>query len=237
MADEAPNTPPAGETPPAGSAPVPTPPPAATPPAAPASKEPTIAELQAENKRLAKEAEDARVRAKGAVADGAKRDQLIALAAAIGIELPSTGAEVTVDSLQQQLTEAMTGKQTTESENQKLQADKAIARAAWTNQVDPGKSTYLEFLLHSNPAFAALDQASADYQASVTELVKTITASDPIFAVSPGGAARSGGENFGGAGAPGEVTKAAFDQMNVMDKTKLFQTNPELFRRLQATGS
>lgn len=224
--------PPAGTQAPAAAAT----PAAPTAPAATTDQQVDVAALQAENARLQKEAENARVAAKAKVANDAKRDQLLAVAAALGIDIPK-GEEQTVESLQQKLTDEANARTGTE---QALNAEKqarAIDRAAWTNQIAPEKAAYLNFLLGANPEFTKLDPASSDYQTSVSALVKTITDADPYFAATPGGAARSGAEAHGGAGAAGEVTPEAFNKMGAMERTKLFQTNPELFKRLSSGGT
>lgn len=230
-AAEAPTTtpqPPAGGAP----APVPTPPPAAgaTPPA---NQEVDIAALQAENKRLAKEAEDARVRAKGAVAEGAKRDQLLAFAKAIGVEIPESD-DKSPEALQAKLQQEIDARQTDQSALSQERQSAAIEIASLTHKVPADKAGYLNFLLQGNPAFQALDSAAPDYKSSVSALVKDLVAADPVLKAIPGGAARSGAEDLGGAGIPGEVTKEAFDKMSVMERTALYQKNPELFNRLSA---
>ena len=215
----------------------------ATPPApAPNAGETTldaagIAALQAENARLAKEAADARVKAKGAVAEGAKRDQLLAFAKAIGIELPETD-DKSPEALQAKLQQELQGRQTDQTALQQERRDAAVQIAALTEGIPAEKQQYLGFLLNSNEAFTKLDSSSADYKASVAALVKTIATADPFFATAaPGGTGRSGAEVHGGAGNAGEVTQAAFDAMGVMEKSALYTKNPELYNRLAGTSS
>ena len=221
--------------------------PAGTPaaPAAPAAPEQNqgtttldaagIAALQAENTRLAKEAADARVAAKAKVAKDAQTSQLIALAQAIGIELPS-GDDNTPEALQAKLQKEIEGRQTDQSALAQERRSTAVELAALQAGIPADKQGYLGFLLNSNEAFTKLDSSSADYKTSVAALVKTIATADPFFAATPGGTARSGAEGHGGAGAPGEVSQEAFNQMGVMEKSALFTKNPELYNRL-VTGS
>jgi len=194
-----------------------------------------VAKLQAEVERYKREAEAARVKAKGAVADQAKRDQLLAFAQAIGIDLPK-GQEETVESLQAKLQQEVTARQ--EDQTKVVQASKAqaLVKAAWTNGVDPAKAEYLEFLVGKNPDYAQLDPSKGDFQTSVDAIVKSIVETDPTFKATPGGATKSGADGFGGAGPNGEVTQEAFDKMSIAEQTNLYRTNPALFNRLSGVG-
>lgn len=200
---------------------------------APAAGKPTIESLQAELAKARKEADDARVAAKGKVAKDAQTKQLLALAQAIGIEIPK-GDDSSPEALQARLQAEIDGRSSDQAALQAERQSNAIKIAALTAGVPADKATYLDFLLKGNPAFTAMDTADPAYRTSVATLVQTLVAADPILKATPGGATRSGTENLGGAGVPGEVTQKAFNAMNVMERTKLFQTNPELFRRLQS---
>ncbi len=225
---------------------VPTPPATPGQPAAPAAPEQNqgtttldaagIAALQAENARLQREANDARVRAKGAVADQAKRDQLLAFAQAIGIDIPK-GDDNSVEALQAKLQQEVEGRQTDQGALSTERQTTAIELAAFRHGIPEDKQGYLNFLLKGNPEFTKLDSASPDYKTSVAKMVADLKAADPFFAAAPGGAARSGAEQFGGAGQPGEVTQDAFNAMGVMERTAVFQKNPELYQRLVAGSS
>lgn len=216
--------------------------PAAPAPAAPQQNQGTttpdagadIEALRAENARLQREAEAARVKAKGAVAEGAKRDQLLAFAKAIGIELPESD-DNSPEALQKKLEAEIQGRQTDQTALQKERQEAAVQIAALSEGILAEKQGYLNFLLNSNEAFTKLDTSSADYKSSVAALVKTIATADPFFAqAAPGGTSRSGAEGHGGAGTPGEVSQEAFNQMGVMEKSALYQKNPELYARLVA---
>ncbi len=193
-----------------------------------------IAALQAENARLKKEADDARVAAKGRVAKDAQTKQLLALAQAIGIELPESD-DNSPEALQKKLEAEIQGRQTDQSALAQERRTTAIELAALQAGIPADKQGYLGFLLNSNEAFTKLDTSSADYKSSVAALVKTIATADPFFAqAAPGGTSRSGAEGHGGAGTPGEVSQEAFNQMGVMEKSALYQKNPELYARLVA---
>lgn len=212
----------------------------ATPPAPTQNQGETqvdVAALQAENARLAKEAADARVKAKGAVAEGAKRDQLLAFAKAIGIELPE-GDDTSPEALQKKLEAEVQGRQQDQTALQRERQEAAVTIAALSAGIDPAKQGYLNFLLGSNEAFTKLDTSDPNYKTSVAELVKTISTADPFFATAaPGGTSRSGAEVHGGAGNTGEVSQEAFNAMGVMEKSALYTKNPELYARLQAGSS
>lgn len=197
--------------------------------------EQVIARLTVERDTAKREAESARVSARAKVAEDAKKDQLLALAKAIGIDIPGADKE-TVESLTAKLTAA--NGETEESKAKALQTlqGRAIDRAAWANKVDIERAGYLEFLLSGNEAFGKLDANAPDYQAKVTELVKGIVTTDPIFKSSAGGAQRSGAEQFDGSNGTDAVTQEAFDKMSIQDQTKLYQTNPSLFNRLSGAA-
>lgn len=196
-----------------------------------------IAALQADNARLQKEAADARVAAKGRVAKDAQTSQLLALAKAIGIEIPESD-DNTPEALQKKLEAEIAGRQTDQTALAEERRSTAIELAALSAGIPAEKQSYLGFLLNSNEAFTKLDTSSADYKTSVATLVKTIAAADPFFApATPGGTGRSGAEVHGGAGNVGEVSQDAFNKMGVMEKTALFQKNPELYQRLVAGSS
>lgn len=192
-----------------------------------------VAALQAENARLAKEAADARVAAKGKVAKDAQTQQLLAFAKAIGIELPESD-DNSPEALQKRLEAEVNGRQTDQSALQQERREAAVTIAALSSGIDPAKQGYLNFLLNGNEAFTKLDTSDPNYKTSVAELVKTISTADPFFAAAPGGTARSGAEVHGGAGAPGEVSQETFNQMGVMEKSALYTKNPELYARLAA---
>jgi hypothetical protein len=173
------------------------------------------------------------VKAKGAVAEGAKRDQLLAFAKAIGIELPE-GDDNSPEALQRKLQQEVEGRQTDQTALQQERQDTAIELAALKHGIDDAKQGYLNFLLKGNPEFTKLDSKDPNYKTSVAALVETIKAADPFFAAAPGGTARSGAEVHGGAGNVGEVSQEAFNQMGVMEKSALYTKNPELYARLVA---
>lgn len=235
-------TPPAPTTTPNGQQAQPPAPPAPAPNAgttttdAGATQQVDVAALQAENARLAKEAADARVSAKAKVAADAQRAQLLAFAQAIGIELPQ-GDDNSPEALQAKLQAEVEGRQTDQTALATERQNTAIELAAFKHGIDEAKQGYLNFLLKGNPEFTNLDSKDPNYKTSVASLVETIKAADPFFAATPGGAARSGGEVLGGAGNPGEVSQDTFNSWGVMERTALFQKNPELYRRLEAGRS
>lgn len=192
---------------------------------------PDVAALQAENERLKKEADNARVQAKAKVAQDAQRTQLLALAEAIGIELPK-GEEETVDSLQTKLAAEANARKADLDQLAAAKRDHAVDRAAWTNQVPADKAEYLQFLLSKDAQFQGLDPNASDFQTSVETRVKALVNADPTFKATPGGATKSGSDTFSGAGGSGEVSQADFDKMSVMEQTNLYKTNPDLFARL-----
>lgn len=195
-----------------------------------------VAALQAENQRLAKEAADARVAAKGKVAKDAQTAQLLAFAEAIGIEIPK-GDDNSPEALQARLQKEIEGRQTDQGALATERRTTAIELAALHAGIPIDKQGYLGFLLNGNEAFTKLDTSSADYKTSVAALVKTIATADPYFAAAPGGTARSGAEAHGGAGAAGEVSQETFNTMGVMEKSALYTKNPELYARLAAGSS
>ncbi|XAO35616.1 scaffolding protein [Microbacterium phage FireCastle] len=213
--------------------------PAAPPaPAAPApltvtvdGKEVNVTELLADRERLTREADAARVAAKAKVAKDAQKAQLLSVAEIAGIKIEKPDDE-TIESLTEKLVGKATVGDQSSAEAVKAKRDAAVVSAAWKAGAPADKADYLNFKAAQDPELAKLDPSSADYQTSVDARIKAIVEGDPIFKATPGGAGRSGAETFGGAGGPEVVTQEAFDKMNVQEQTKLFQTNPDLFRRL-----
>ncbi|WKW85403.1 scaffolding protein [Microbacterium phage Milani] len=229
------------DAPPAPAAPAPAAPAAPTAPAAPVAgeapkvvidgKEVDVAQLLADNAKFQREADAARVSAKAQVAKDAQKAQLLSVAKIAGIEIADEGAE-TIESLTEKLVgKATVGDQNT-AEATKAKRDAAVVQAAWKAGAPADKADYLNFKAAQDPELAKLDPSAADYQTSVDARIKAIVDGDPIFKATPGGAGRSGAEGFSGAGGPEVVTQEAFDAMDVLEQTKLYQTNPELFRRL-----
>lgn len=225
---------------PAGTAPAPAAP-AAPAPAAPAAPAPTkvtidgqevdVTQLIADNAKFQREAENARVAAKAQVANDAKKAQLLSVAEIAGIKIEKPDEE-TIESLTQKLVgKATVGDQST-AEAVKAKRDAAVVQAAWKAGAPADKADYLNFKAATDPELAKLDPSSADYQTSVDARIKAIVDGDPIFKATPGGAGRSGAENFGGAGGPEVVTQEQFDGMSIQEQTNLYTKNPELFRRL-----
>ena len=134
------------------------------------------------------------------------------------------------------LTEKLVGKahigDQSSAEAVKAKCDAAVVQAAWKAGAPADKADYLNFKAATDPELAKLDPSSADFQTSVDARIKAIVEGDPIFKATPGGAGRSGAENFGGAGGPEVVTQEQFDGMSIQEQTNLYTKNPELFRRL-----
>ncbi|QGH80667.1 scaffolding protein [Microbacterium phage Zanella] len=220
-------------------------PPAPAAPVAPAAPAPTkvtidgkevdVTQLLADNERFQREAENARVAAKAQVAKDAQKKQLLSVAELAGIKIENPDEE-TIESLTAKLAGKATAGDQNSAEAIKAKRDAAVVQAAWKAGAPADKAAYLNFLASTDAELAKLDPSAADYQTSVDTRIKALVDGDPIFKATPGGAGRSGAETFGGAGGPEVVTQEQFDAMNVQEQTKLYQTNPDLFRRL-AEGS
>lgn len=190
-----------------------------------------VTKLLEDNARFQREAENARVNAKSQVARDAQKRQLLSVAEIAGIKIEKPDEE-TVETLTQKLgAQAALGDKGNEATTT-AQRQAALATAAWKAGAPADKATYLGFLASQDAVLQALDPNAADYQTSVDARIKAIVDADPIFKATPGGTARSGSETFAGAGGAEVVTQEQFDKMNVQDQTKLYQTNPDLFRRL-----
>lgn len=191
----------------------------------------TVADLIAENARHQREAESARVSAKAQVAKEAQKRQLLSVAELAGIKIDKPEDE-TVETLTQKLAgQAAQGGQN-DAAQVAAKRDAAVVSAAWTAGAPADKATYLKFLASQDSALQALDPNANDYQTNVDARIKAIVDADPIFKATPGGAGRSGSEAHSGAGATGTVTQEVFDKMTIQEQTKLYQENPDLFRRL-----
>lgn len=212
-------------------------PPAPAPAPAPAAtveidgKPVDVQKLLEENARYQREAENARVNARAKVAEDAKKEQLLSVAKIAGIEIKNPDDE-TVDTLTQKLAGQAASASSNDEATNTAKRQAALATAAWKAGAPADKATYLGFLASQDQALQALDPSAADYQTNVDAAVKRIVDADPIFKVTPGGAGRSGAEQFAGAGGTEAVTQEVFDKMTIQEQTNLFRTNPDLFRRL-----
>ncbi|QXJ40756.1 putative scaffolding protein [Curtobacterium phage Parvaparticeps] len=195
--------------------------------------EQTIARLTAEVATLGREKDNARIAKEGTIKAEARRVEVLNLAKALKVE----GVE---DSMSlEQITEKITGKALQNNNDdqattaaRKATIDAAVTREAWKQSVPADKAEYLEFLLSKNPEFASLDTSAADFGSKVASIVKTTVASDASFKSTSGGSGGNGGGDHGGSGGANEITKEAFDAMDITAKTNLFNTNREVFNRL-----
>jgi hypothetical protein len=112
-----------------------------------------------------------------------------------------------------------------------LEAELAVHTLAGEAGANPNK------LLDSR-SFAntlhALDAAAEDYTDQVSAAIKAAVEKDATLSAAGQGPSRGGAEGAGqGSAQPaGAVTQEQFDAMSYADKTQLFQTNPDLYRRL-----
>lgn len=194
-------------------------------------KEVDVAQLLADNAKYQREAEDARVAAKAKVANDAKKAQLLNVAELAGIKIEKPEEE-TIESLTQKLGAKINAGDQSSEQSIQAKREAALIEAAWKANAPADKAAYLKYLASSDAELAKLDPSAADYQTNVDARVKALVDADPIFKATPGGATKSGPEGFGGAASQPEVTQEVFDKMNIQEQTKLYQTNPDLFRRL-----
>lgn len=231
--EPAPTTGPEGGAP----APIPGPPPASTAQTGATqgadnnpseTPEQMVARLRADVERLEREKADVRIQKEGELKREAKRQELLNVAKVAGIEVEDPSKE-TIETLTQKLTgKVMKGDETT-SELQQAKIELAVYRTSALPdvRVDPDKLTNRVSFVK---AVAALDPSAADFNDQVKSAIMAEIQNDPTLRVS-GGTSKSGADQYGGAGG-GQITKEAFAQMGVGERTKLFQTDPALYERL-----
>lgn len=182
-----------------------------------------------EIEKLRRENGDARINAKNQAAEDAKREQLIAVAKALGIEIPE-GEKPTVDTLTEQLNQQTTQATEAQREANATKIELATYKEASKLGIDPDRLTNLRSF---EAATRDLDPTSAEFTAKVIEAINAEVAKDQSLK-RPGGTSRSGAENFGGAGGTQTLTKEQFAGLSIEDKGKLFVNNRSEFDRLSA---
>lgn len=170
---------------------------------------------------LQAEAAKGRLNAKAAAKAAGEQDMLAKVAQALGLA-PAEDAptiEAVTSELQQTREQAATAAK-----------DAALVRAALAARVDPSRLDYFEFLASKDPAYRDATPGSDDFTATIAATVKTIVSTDPtLTGAAP--ARRSGAEAYGGASGS-EITQDAFTAMSMSERSKLYTTDPETYRRL-----
>lgn len=223
-------------------APVPTPPaaaPSAAAPAAPQTNTQTDASAtpwddpataRAEIERLRRERGDERIAAKATARDEGMQTAIKALAAAVGIELPSEGPATLEEAL------PLIGTVTTERDAAREAQTAAERRLlavteAWAAGINPTKLTYLEYLLGNDDTFKTLDPKDAEAGAKVKASIAAQVAADPTLKTT-GSTAASGAQSYGGAGEPTEITQAQFDAWPLDKRQELYFADRATYNRL-----
>lgn len=191
------------------------------------------AKAQETIQRLEREKTDARVRKEGELKQNAKRDQLLNLAKALQVEGIDDKAE-TVESLTQKLTgrvaQGDSNAQAVEDARQ-ARIELAVLRSAVTAGANADKLTNLRSF---ERATRDLDPTAPDFATKVEAAIAAEVAKDPTLAIREG-ANTSGAEHHGGSGGGSTtVTAEEFAKMTMLEKNRLFMTNPDEFKRLTA---
>lgn len=87
-------------------------------------------------------------------------------------------------------------------------------------------------LLDSRTFLAAvkeLDPAAADFGDKVAEAIKAAVKANPKLAAAPAGPGKQGADHNGGTGET--VTQKQFDAMNMAQRSELYRTNPNLYKK------
>lgn len=171
------------------------------------------------NHRLQQENGSERIQAKAQARDEGAMNALRELAKSMGFDLP--GDEVTIEQVQSELGTVTTARD-------KAAAAAAINEAAWTADVDRSKLGYLKYQLSEDTSLPA--PSDPEYAAKVSAAVAALVAADPTLRRS-GTVAAAGVENHGGANG-NDISQEQFNQMTMSQKTELFNSNPDAYRRL-----
>jgi hypothetical protein len=180
-----------------------------------------IARLEAELADARKEAGKQRTTAKQRAAEEAKRELAQQIGKALGIVDDDTPPDP--DQLAQQLAaEQARARQTA--------VELAVYRTAPTAGADP------DALLDSRTFADAVAQLDPTDTAAITAAIQAAVKANPRLAAQqqapqqPAGPARSGAEFTSGGGS--EVTPAQFAAMTYQQRTQLYQSDPDTYRRL-----
>ncbi|WP_061960643.1 hypothetical protein [Demequina flava] len=223
------STPPEGGTPPAAPSATPpaTPPATPTPPAAPEGDKGNawdgkVESLPSGAQDLIRQlrSENAQKRTKASEAETAQRDAVMALAKAVGLELPEGAETPDPAAMAQQLVDSQT-----EAKDAHIELE--VYRTARDHGGDPARLTDSRTFLAK---VADLDPTDEDFTTQVTDAAKAaVTANPSLTAVQVAG--QSTVQHPGGSGEKA-ITVEQFKAMKPAERNELFQTDPDLYRQL-----
>jgi hypothetical protein len=185
-----------------------------------------------EIERLRREAGDARINAKKAAADEARRELLEQITKAVDPNA-ADGAQLTPEQLQAAIAQRDTELESARNDGVDLRRQNAALLEAWKQGVDPKKVGYLNYTLTQRADFKALDVAADDFSSKLADVIKATITEDSSLKLS-GAAVGTGAEQFGGANGATAITKEQFANMTVAEKSAMFKNNRSEFDRLTA---
>lgn len=172
-------------------------------------------------RRYQREAGDSRIQSKANAAQEAREQLLATLTQALN---PQAAEPASVEQVTQQLTAAQQLAATSARET-------AVVQAAWQAGVDPTRLDFLQWKLSKADGFGALDPASADFRAKITEQVAAQVAADPTLRAA-GTVQASGVEQPGGASGASAITPEAWAAMSLAERQNLYHTDKAAYDRL-----
>jgi len=154
------------------------------------------------------------------------------LAALAAVFNPGSTETDPVAQLEQITTEA-TGLR---DENAQLRSELLVFQLAGDHNANP--TALLDSRAFAN-TLHGLDPAAEDYRTQVADAIKAAVAGNATLQTAGQGPSRGGAAGAGqGAAQPaGAVTQEQFDGMGYADRSDLFRTNPDLYRRLAGTAT
>lgn len=173
-------------------------------------------------RRYQREAGDSRIQSKQNAAADATKDLLAKLTAVLDPDAAQPAQ--TVEQVTQQLTAVQQQANTAAREA-------AVIQAAWQAGIDSAKLDFLQWRLDRSQEFGALDPASAEFRAKITEQVAAQVAADPTLRAA-GTVQASGVEQPGGASSTSAITPEAWAGMSLQERQNLYHSDKAAYDRL-----
>jgi len=176
-----------------------------------------------EIERLRRENGDARINAKTAAAEEARKEMLATLTKAL--DPNASGDEPTIESLTSLLDAA-------KGDGTSAKIESAVVREAWAAGVDPKRVEYLQFVLGKRADFKSVDAASADLGATLKTMISEEIGNDSSLKAT-GAQQTTGDSQFGGADSgTKQYTLTEFKAMSMQQRQELYRANRAEYDRL-----
>lgn len=179
-----------------------------------------------EIERLRRENGDARINAKKAAAEDARKELLESLTAVLDPESAEKGKQLSVEEVSASLAE-------TSAARDAAMLDAKLTSEAWKQGIDPAKMDYLRFVLSKNDTLKSASLTDEAFGGILESVIAEAIANDSTLKA-VGTARVSGAEIFSGSESSTTLTKAQFDKMTYTERVKLYQTDRSTYDRLNA---